>query len=332
MTKTGSTSGEFDIIRQAFAPLASAMPGALDLLDDAALLDVPAGEQLVLTKDALVAGVHFLETDAPDLVARKLLRTNLSDLAAMGAAPAGYLLATAWSPDCDDAWIQRFADGLRQDQEEFGIALLGGDTVKTPGPKTFTLTALGRVPRGTALRRGGATAGETVYVSGTIGDGFLGLMSLTGKLPAGAVSKTDAEYLEGRYHLPRPRLALGQRLRNVASACLDVSDGLVADLGHLSEVSGVGINLYLDQVPLSDAARPLTEADPALVARLVTGGDDYELAFTAPADLAGEIEAISSELNLSITAVGTVVEGAGVRGFDKSGAEVVFDRAGWTHF
>ena len=276
--------GEFEFIARRLRPLATT-PGALALTDDAALLDPAAGRQLVLTKDAMVAGVHFLPDDPPGQIAQKLLRVNLSDLAAMGAAPLGYLLALARPKEISDAWLDEFCAGLAADNAAFGIALLGGDTVSTPGPLTLSLTAIGEVPTGSALLRSGAGPGDDVWVSGTLGDAALGLKVLQGALDVTEPART---FLIERYRLPQPRLALGQALRGIASAAIDVSDGLVADLGHILETSGVGAALHADALPLSEAARDLPGARDAALA----GGDDYELLFTAPSKRRAEIAAL----------------------------------------
>lgn len=318
-------SGEFDFIARRLRPLAAGAPGALDLLDDAALLDPPPGAELVLTKDAMVAGVHFLSDDPPARVAQKLLRVNLSDLAAMGAAPLGYLLALARAKDTGEEWLAGFCAGLAADQAEFGIHLLGGDTVSTAGPLTLSLTALGAVPKGTALRRSTARMGDEVWVSGTLGDGALGLKVLQGELE---VPTAAGAFLSGRYRLPQPRLALGQALRGVASAALDVSDGLLADLGHILETSGVGAEVRADALPLSAAARALPEARAAALA----GGDDYELLFTAPVERRAQIEAIARELALPLTCIGRIEAAGGLRLLDEEGREIPVARTGWQHF
>ncbi|HTV89752.1 MAG TPA: thiamine-phosphate kinase, partial [Stellaceae bacterium] len=285
---------------------------------------------LVVTVDAIVEGVHYLPNDLPDLVARKLLRVNLSDLAAKGARPLHYLLTTALPPRLGDDWVARFAAGLGEDQRQYGVALLGGDSVSTPGPAVLSLTAIGEVVAGAEIRRGGAKPGDRVWVSGTIGDAFLGLRVLRGSHPETAPA--DREFLAARFRLPEPRVRLGPRLSGIAHAMCDISDGLVADLGHICEASGVGATISLPAVPLSPAARRLAIGDPVLAASLATGGDDYELLFAAPPDAGGAIERLAAEMRLQITAIGTIETRAGVRVVDAAGALVPVASAGWTHF
>ncbi|HVJ32178.1 MAG TPA: thiamine-phosphate kinase [Terriglobia bacterium] len=324
--------GEFTVIRRYFAPLAKGMPGALDLTDDACTWQPAAGEEVVLTVDALVAGIHFLRSDPADLVARKMLRVNLSDLAAKGAKPVGYLMTVAVDASVDEAWIADFAQGLAQDQKLFDIHLMGGDTVKTPGPLSLSLTAIGTVPAGQALRRKGAKPGDLVFVTGTIGDGYLGLQALHGRLAD--ISWDHRTFLAGRYQLPEPRVAFGQELRRraLASAAMDVSDGLIADLGHLAEASGCGAILCSDQVPLSDAAAGLVAENPDLMMALLAGGDDYEILFTATADRRGEIEALGQSLQLAVTEIGTCVTGAEVAVTDRDGNIIPLTHKGYSHF
>ncbi|WP_431280640.1 thiamine-phosphate kinase [Humitalea sp. 24SJ18S-53] len=317
---------EFGLIARHFRPLAG--PGALALLDDAALLDPPAGQTLVLAADAMVAGVHFLPDDPADTVGRKLLRVNLSDLAAMGAVPLGYLMTTAFPHGTTDAWIAGFARGLLEDQSRFGLAVLGGDTVATPGPMSLSLTILGTVAPGAALTRQGARAGDDIWVSGSIGDGTLGLAVLQGRLPDSADGA-----LAARYRLPEPRLALGQRLHGLVHAAMDVSDGLVQDLGHLCRAGGVGAVLDAALVPLSAAAAGLVAEDPGLLARCLTGGDDYELLFAAPASAAAGIQAAAAASGTPATRVGRFIEGpAHVTVRDANGGEMPLSRGGWSHF
>lgn len=315
--------GEFSLIARHFRPLAG--DGALDLADDAALLDPPPGRQIVLAADAMIAGVHFLPDDPPETIGRKLLRVNLSDLAAMGAAPLAYLMTCGFAKGTPDEWIAAFAAGLAEDQRVFGLATLGGDTVATPGPASFSLTILGTVAPGAALRRAGARPGDDLWVSGTIGDGALGLLALTGRLP-------PDPHLADRYRLPRPRLALGQALAGIARACMDVSDGLVGDLGHLARAGGCGAVIEAARVPLSDAARVALAREPALLSRVLTGGDDYELLFAAdPADASRVLEA-GARAGTEVTRIGRFVAGDAVTVIDAAGAPLALPSRGWSHF
>jgi len=320
--------GEFGRIRRFFAPLAG--PGGLGLTDDAALVDCPPGHRLVMTVDTMVEGVHYLPDDPPDLVARKLLRVNLSDLAAMGARPLHYLLTSALPKSVGDDWVERFAAGLAQDQRIYGVALLGGDSVATPGPAALTLTAIGEVECGGEIRRGGARPGDRVWVSGTIGDAFLGLKVLRGHHPD--LTDSDRIALIARFRLPEPRTALGPRLAGIAHAMLDVSDGLVADLGHICDASGVAAKVRLTALPLSAAAKRLAAAQPDLAVQLATGGDDYELLFAAPPEASAAIRRLSTELALPISEIGTIEAGEGVRLVDAAGQPIPVENAGWRHF
>jgi len=320
--------GEFGRIREFFAPLAGL--GALELTDDAALLECPPGYRLVITVDQLVEGVHFLADDPPELVAKKLLRRNLSDLAAMGATPRHYLLTTALPQSCGDAWVRRFALGLAEDQHRFAVALLGGDSTSTPGPVALTLTAIGQIAAGREIRRAGARPGDRVWVSGTIGDAFLGLNILRGFYPELAPEHRAA--LIARFQLPDPRVELGPRLAGIAHALIDVSDGVVADLGHICEVSGVGATIELERIPLSSAAREVVALDNTVRPLLATGGDDYELLFAAPPDAEPEIAALAHGLALPIVEIGAIAHGAGVRLVDATGGEIPVAAGGWRHF
>ncbi|RJF86950.1 thiamine-phosphate kinase [Oleomonas cavernae] len=313
---------EFDIIARLFAPLAQAEPGAFGLGDDAAVLTPTAGMDLVLTKDAIVEGIHFFADDPPEAIAAKLLRVNLSDLAAKGARPRAYMLAAAFPAQADEAWVTRFATGIAADQKRFGGTLIGGDTVSTPGPGFFSLTAIGELPTGTMIRRKGARAGDLVCVSGTIGDAAL---YVAHRLAGAAVA--DVALLEDRYRLPQPRLALGQALKGKAHACCDISDGLIADLGHLCEQSALGAVIEWARVPLSAAAQASLDAGPALLETILAGGDDYELVFAlAPdADLAA-LAAITP-----VTVIGRFEAGQGVRVIDAGGHDVALRRTGWRH-
>ena len=322
-------TGEFERIATFFAPLAAGFPGALGLTDDAAILRPAEGYELVVTTDTIVAGVHYVGDESPDLVAQKLLRVNLSDLAAMGARPLAYTLNIALPSTLEDDWLERFSAGLAADQRRFRIALAGGDSVSTPGPVTLTITAFGEAPVGAALRRSGARAGDVVYVSGTIGDGALGLKVLRGHVPGLAQAHKDA--LIERYRCPEPRVACGPRLVGLAHAAIDVSDGLAADLGHITETSGVAAVVEASSVPLSTAAAAALELDSDLRDAVLGGGDDYELLFTAPPGAAAAVAALASELGLPLTAIGRIESGRGVRLTGAGGAEIGLPSAGYTH-
>ncbi len=323
-------SGEFELIAHYFAPLSANQPGALGLRDDAALLPPAPDAVHVLTTDTLVSGVHFFPDDTPALIARKLLRVNLSDLAAMAAEPVAYLLALSLPGECDETWIEDFAAGLAQDQEEFGIGLLGGDTTATPGPLTATITAIGKVPTGRELRRSGARPGDTIFVSGTLGDAALGLMALGGDLPH--LSEAEADDLIDRYRLPRPRVSLGRALGGLASAAADVSDGLVADLGHVCTASGVAARIDRARLPLGQAARTAIAANPDAASAVLSGGDDYELIFTAPPEASAGISAAATRSATPVAEIGKIVDGDGVNVMAEDGREIKLTSAGYRHF
>jgi len=320
--------GEFERIGRFFAPLAG--PGGLGLTDDAALVDCPPGRCLVVTADAIVAGVHYLPEDPPDLVARKLLRVNLSDLAAMGARPLHYLLTTALPPELGSDWLARFARGLAEDQHRYGIHLLGGDSVATYGPGVLSLTAIGEVAAGKEVRRSGAKPDDLIWVSGTIGDALLGLSLLRGAYPD--IAPQHREYLINRFQVPDPRTELGPKLAGLAHAMIDVSDGLVADLGHICEASHAAAVIESELLPLSPAAQSAVWQDPVLRLRLATAGDDYELVFSAPAGAGEAIAVLSSCLGVPITRIGRVEAGTGVRLVDAAGQSIPLEVAGYRHF
>lgn len=320
--------GEFELIAEVFAPLARGHELAFGLTDDAALVRPKPGRDLVVTKDALVAEVHFPADEAPDLVARKLLRVNLSDLAAMGAEPLGYLLALAVPADLGEDWFDGFAAGLGRDQEEFGLTLLGGDMVATPGVLTLTLTALGEVDEGRALRRNGAREGDLVYLSGSLGDAALGLLVRRGELTE--LDAAAAEALLDRYRLPRPRLALGRALGGLVTAATDVSDGLVVDLENICRASGVAGRIEAPRLPLSAAAEAALALDPEL-RPLLLAGDDYEiLATVAPAGEAAAVAAAASA-GVAFARVGEIAAGSGVGLTDGQG-RILEAGTGYRHF
>jgi thiamine-monophosphate kinase len=319
---------EFARIARFFAPLAA--PEGLGLLDDVALIPGPPGEQYVLKTDAIVEGVHFLPDDPPGQIAQKLLRVNLSDLAAKGATPVGYLLTTALPKGRDEAWLEAFAAGLAADQAAYGIRLLGGDSVATPGPTTLSVAAIGRIAAGTAVLRSGARSGDRVYVSGTLGDAALGVLAAKGRDLG--IGGAETAFLIDRFRLPRPRLNLGARLVGLASAMMDISDGLVADLGHLCGVSGVAAIVEAERLPLSQAARAALKRDPARLQSVLGGGDDYELLFAAPEAAAALLSDLARELGLPITAIGRIEPGSGVRVLDGAGREIAVEVRGYEHF
>ena len=322
---------EFGLISRLFAPMAARHPGALGLTDDAALLDCPPGHSLVLTADALVAGVHFLPDDPPDLIARKAVRVNVSDIAAMGGRPYAVMLAACFSRDADCAWLDRFAAGLKADLDAFGVALIGGDTVATPGPATFAITALGYVKSGGELRRSTARSGDVVWVSGSIGDAAFGLFVARGQ--ASGLSDEAAAFLLDRYRLPQPRLALGAALCGVAHACMDVSDGLIGDLAHICEASHVGAVVEAAKVPLSVAAKAAIAAGLGDgLATALTGGDDYELLFAAPPEATEDLYRLSDTLALRLTPIGKIIDGEGVQVVSENGAPVPLAHNGYRHF
>lgn len=321
---------EFAAIARFFKPLAGDDPTARRLDDDAAVLTPPPGEDLVFTKDVMVAGVHFLEDDPKDLVAQKLARVNLSDLASMGARPLGYLLSTALPREDRDAWLEGLSAGLGADQAAFGWTLWGGDTVSTPGPATFSLTAVGAVPHGRALSRAGASAGDLVFVSGSLGDGALGLLACKGELPD--LNETSRTALEARFLLPSPRLDLGRELLGLATAAIDISDGLMADLGHICEASGVGATVREVDIPLSKAANAALAMQPDLKSRIFAG-DDYELLFTAPEDKRAAVMAAAAAVDVPIAEIGRITAGkASPELVDETGTLVSGARPGYTHF
>ena len=326
MADRHARSGEFELIARYFAPLAADWPGAFGLGDDAAILGVSDGIDRVVTTDALIEGTHFLPADPPGRVAQKALRVNLSDLAAMGATPEVYTLALQIPEARDDGWIAALAQGLAMDQALFGITLIGGDTVSARGPAMLSVTAIGRLAHGGPLRRNGAAAGDDVYVSGTIGDGGLGLRACRGEVAG--LDAVQRRYAIDRYQLPEPRIALGTALVGTATACLDVSDGLVADLGHLARASGLAAEILLEAVPWSNAAaaaQHYPETDR------ITAGDDCELLFTAAPDRREAVATVARSAGTPVTRIGRTTHGSGVQVLDRTGSPVSLSRTGWRH-
>lgn len=329
MKRRAGRRGEFDLIATYFAPLSRGEPGALNLTDDAAHLAPAPGHEFVVTMDAVVEGIHFLADDPPAAVAQKALRVNISDLAAKGARPRAYLLTAALSQRIDDAWLAAFAGALKREQKLFGLHLVGGDTVSMPGPLTFSITAIGEVAKGTMLRRAGAKIGDELWVSGTIGDAGLGLMARTKGLPT--LPSKQLKHVLQRYLVPQPRLALGLSLKGIARACVDVSDGLMADVGHIADASRVAIQISAADVPLSEAAWSLVEAKAVSLESLLTAGDDYEIAFVAPRSARGRLLQISAASGTQLSQIGRVVRGTGVTAADEYRNVLQFARSGFTH-
>lgn len=327
----GEPVDEFDWIERHLRPLAGDAPEALGLADDAAVIPARPGFDLVVSKDAIVEGVHFLTGDPLDLVARKLLRVNLSDLAAKGAEPYGYFLAIAWPARAGWAARRAFVDGLAHDQADFGLKLFGGDTVSTPGPLTASVTILGWVPAGGMVRRAGARVGDIVLVTGGIGDGGLGLRAARGEQLG--LSSDDQARLRARYQTPAPRLGLGEALRRWAHAAADVSDGMIADAGRIADASAVRITLDIDRMPVSAAAGAWLSMQPDRTAarlELAAAGDDYEVLCTAPPSSVGPLTAAAEALGFAMTRIGVVSTGSGV-GVTSQGGAVTVSRSGWRH-
>jgi thiamine-monophosphate kinase len=319
-------SAEDRLIARYFKPLAK-HPGAFGLADDAAAIAPPAGHDVVLKTDGLIAGVHFFSDDPAEGVGRKALRVNLSDLAAKGAAPLGFLLAIALPKDFSEDWLAGFARGLGEDADAYGCPLLGGDTDSTPGPISISVAAFGTVPTGTMVKRSGAKVGDHVFVSGTIGDAALGLRVRKAEL-------ADASsHLISRYRMPQPRTALAEALRAHANAAMDVSDGLVGDLGKLCAASNVSADIEVARVPLSDAASGALGSDCELIKPILTGGEDYEILCTIAPDRVAAFQAAATKAGISVAAIGRIVEGsAPPRFLNPEGNPLTFLRTSYSHF
>ncbi|MCE7998058.1 MAG: thiamine-phosphate kinase [Rhodobiaceae bacterium] len=325
----GAMPGEFSLIEQLFEPLAG--PEGLSLQDDAAILSPRAGYDLVLTKDAIAEGRHYLLGDPAETIAKKLLRVNLSDLTAKGATPRGYLLSCAWSQETSFDWMRAFAEGLKEDQAAFDIALWGGDTIRLDGPSVFTLTALGEVPIGQMIQRGGAAPGDDLWVTGTLGDAALGLLIATGEFAGG--TQADRDHLIGRYHIPEPPVTFGPHLRQVATAALDVSDGLLGDLEHLCRASKVGAEIVLEAVPLSRPMRACVGSVEAAFDYALTGGDDYQILFSASASVRRDIERYAAEAGAVVCRIGSVTNCVNeIEVVGPDGNPRPFARHGFRHF
>jgi thiamine-monophosphate kinase len=330
----GEHLGEFALIARYFAPLATDA-AALSLRDDAAVLRPPESREIVLSCDTIVEGVHFLADDPPETIAHKALAVNLSDLAAKGAKPYVYLLALALPAAPAPTWLEAFASGLRKLQEQAGIALVGGDTTRTRGPLSLTVTALGLVPQGHAVLRLGAKEGDRLYVSGTIGDACLGLRLLQEPALARAwgLLEADSAFVIDRYRRPEPRTDLTLLIRNFAQGAIDVSDGLVGDVEKLAQVSHVSASIETARVPFSAPAQKALQREPGLLATLLTAGDDYEIVAAVPEASAASFEAEAAAKGARLTMIGRIeAPPGGVRVLRPDGEPLQLDRKGFSHF
>jgi len=330
MSEQGST--EDRLIARYFRPLAN-HPAALGLSDDAAALTPPAGCDLVLTTDGVIAGVHAFADDRPDMIGRKALRMNLSDLAAKGAKPLGFLMALSLPAAIDEAWLAAFAGGLGEDAERYGCPLLGGDTDHTPGPFAVSITAFGTVPQGKMVKRSTAKPGDVIAVTGTIGDSALGVLLRRDQALSRRWTLTDATsaHLKQRYLLPEPRNALAEAVLQHASAGMDISDGLAGDIAKLCRASGVAAEIDVGRVPFSNAVRAAVAADPAALETALSGGDDYELALTLAPEKFSAFRAAAGQAGVPVTEIGRVAAGQGTR-FSQNGRVLTFARPAYSHF
>ncbi len=332
MASRDQQSAEERLIARYFRPLAT-HPGAFELADDAAILTPPTGCDLVLTTDGVIVGVHFFADDPPDTIGRKALRMNLSDLAAKGAKPLGFLLSAALPADIKEEWLAGFAAGLGDDAARYQCPLLGGDTDRTPGALAISIAAFGAVPQGKMVRRATAKAGDCVVVTGTIGDAALGVLlrrdpGLADRL---RLPEPLRDHLRDRYLLPQPRNALAEAVLRHASAAMDVSDGLAGDLTKLCRASGVAAEIDVARVPLSEAARAALAADPALIETALTGGDDYEIVLTLAPERLASFRAAAERAGTAANDIGRIIAGEGAR-FVRDGAELKFTRPSFSHF
>lgn len=315
--------GEFDLIERYFAPLAG--PAGLGLRDDAACVSVPPGTDLVVTKDVIVEGVHFRQQDPANLVGHKALAVNVSDCAAKGAFPKHYWLGLCIPDRIDEGWLSSFSKGLHAAQTEYGCFLAGGDTTRIDGPVVASLTLAGSVPPGAMIRRSGAVVGDDIYVTGTMGNGSLGLWCLDN-------GRQEHPALVSAYQKPEPPFGLIGGFSDLANCAADVSDGLIADARHLAEASGVCMRISLQDIPLSLAGKALLADEPSLWSKVWSGGDDYQIVFTAARANRPAIAAMADKTGIQITRIGGVLEGSGVQLLDKRGEVVQVTSGGYQHF
>ena len=328
--------GEESLIAEYWAPLAAAFPGSLSLKDDCAVIAPPPGTELVVTTDALIEGVHFLPGEDAGAVGWKALAVNVSDLAAKGADPLAYLMSIALPAPPDPAWLGKFVAGLRRAQEAFGCHLAGGDTDRTPGPLSVSITAFGCVPSGAMVRRSTAQVGDQVYVSGTVGDATLGLALARdpGLRERYKLDHAAGATLAARFSRPHPPVALAPVLRACATASMDISDGLMKDFERLCRASGVGGRIEAARVPISPAARAVLAAGGATLGELLTGGEDYEVLATVAVARTGDFERLAQRAGVHVTCIGSITGSPdlGVCALGESGKAMVFTQTGWDHF
>lgn len=328
------SGSESALIAEFWAPLAAGFPGAYNLKDDCAALAMPPGSELIVTTDALVAGVHFFPDEDAEAVGWKALAVNVSDLVAKAATPAAYVMSVAL-PALDRAWLSSFTAGLRAAQEAFGCHLIGGDTDRTPGPLSVSITAFGIVAKGDMLRRASGRPGDPLYVAGTIGDAALGLAlrrdpGLTARC---LLDDAARAHLSRSFSQPRPPLELIGALRACATAAIDISDGLMKDLEHLALASGTGARIDAADLPLSGAAQAMLGTGAATMAQLMTGGEDYTVLASVAPERAGEFERLAAGAGIRVTRIGTLEPApAGIAAVDAVGDVMSFAQTGWDHF
>ncbi len=322
-------SSEFERIARFFAPLAGDSAAADGLRDDAAALTVPAGQDLVVSTDTIVETIHYLGTEDPEAIAAKALRMTLSDLCAKGAESKWYTLNLALPKKINDTWIERFCDGLAQDQRTYGVTLIGGDSVSTQGPAVISVTGFGLVSSGQTLRRGGASSGDLIFVTGTIGDGAFGLDCARGGYPE--LDWNFRRALVARYERPEPPVAFGPALLGLASAAMDISDGLVGDCMHLAAASGLYATIQSPLVPVSDPVAQILADAPDLVPRLLGGGDDYQILAAVPPDNAEKLQTAAEQAEVTVTRIGELSEGSGVSVKNADGEPIALTNTGYTH-
>lgn len=331
---TGRITSESELIETYLAPLAYGLPGACNLIDDAAVLSLPEGEELVITTDAVAAGVHFFEDDPPEAIAWKALAVNVSDLVAKGATPLAYQMALSFPEAPRHSWMTRFAAGLREAQLAFAITLSGGDTDRRPGPLSITITAVGRVHAGKTVRRTGGRPGDLLYVTGTLGDAALGLdvRRASAEVADWHLDEQHFAFLLERYLRPNPPLIAAGLVSGHASASMDLSDGLAKDLGRLTRVSGTGARVELARLPLSPAARAVLQRAPDRIESIIAGGDDYVVLAAVPPSRAPEFEASAAARSLPVSEIGVLTSEAGLTFVTPSGEAYTPRHPGWDHF